>query len=82
MVEEAARDLDLDVARSFVIGDKWLDVELAKNAGARGILVRTGYGADIEGEPPHGLQPFAIVDTLAEAAEVIVADAQISHQPE
>jgi len=82
MVEEAARDLDLDVARSFVIGDKWLDVELAKNAGARGILVRTGYGADIEAEPPHGLQPFAIVDTLAEAAEVIVADAQISHQPE
>ena len=44
-VEEPARDLDLDVARSFVIGDKWLDVELAKNAGARGILVRTGYGA-------------------------------------
>jgi D-glycero-D-manno-heptose 1,7-bisphosphate phosphatase len=82
MVEEAARDLDLDVARSFVIGDKWLDVELAKNAGARGILVRTGYGADMEAEPPHGLQPFAIVDTLAEAAEVIVADAQISHQPE
>ncbi len=82
MVEEAARDLDLDVARSFVIGDKWLDVELAKNTGARGILVRTGYGADMEAEPPHGLQPFAIVDTLADAAEVIVADAEISHQPE
>ena len=39
------RDLGLDVARSFVVGDKWLDVELAANAGARGILVRTGYGA-------------------------------------
>ena len=82
MVEEAARDLDLDVARSFVIGDKWLDVELAKNAGARGILVRTGYGADIEAEPPHGVHPFAIVDTLADAADVIVADAQVSRQPE
>ena len=82
MVEEAARDLDLDVARSFVIGDKWLDVELAKNAGARGILVRTGHGADVEAEPPHGLQPFASVDTLADAADVIVADAQISRQPE
>ena len=42
MVEQAAADLGLDVARSFVIGDKWLDVELARNAGARGILVRTG----------------------------------------
>lgn len=82
MVEEAARDLDLDVARSFVIGDKWLDVELAKNAGARGILVRTGYGADIEAEPPRGLQPFAIVDTLADAADVIVAGAQILRQAE
>ncbi len=82
MVEDAARDLDLDVARSFVIGDKWLDVELAKNAGARGILVRTGYGAEIEAEPPHGLQPFAIVNTLADAADVIVADARIPRQPE
>ena len=82
MVEEAARELDLDVARSFVIGDKWLDVELASNAGARGILVRTGYGADIEAEPPHGLQPFAVVDTLADAADVIVADARIPRQPE
>ena len=73
MVEDAARDLHLDVARSFVIGDKWIDVELAQNAGARGILVRTGYGAAIEAEPPHGLQPFAIVDTLADAAQVILA---------
>jgi hypothetical protein len=44
--------------------------------------VRTGHGADIEAEPPHGLQPFAIVDTLADAADVIVADAQTSRQPE
>ena len=76
MVEDAARDLDLDVARSFVIGDKWIDVELAQNAGARGILVRTGYGAAIEAEPPHGLRPFAIVDTLADAADVILATAR------
>jgi D-glycero-D-manno-heptose 1,7-bisphosphate phosphatase len=82
MVEDAARDLDLDVARSFVIGDKWLDVELARNAGARGILVRTGYGADSEAEPPHGVQPFAIVDTLADAADVIVAGAHDLPQAE
>jgi D-glycero-D-manno-heptose 1,7-bisphosphate phosphatase len=82
MVEEAARDLDLDVARSFVVGDKWLDVELASNAGARGILVRTGYGADIEAQPRHDLQPFAVADTLAEAADVIVAGARLVRRPE
>src|SRR4029453_15414906 len=49
MGEQAASGLCLDVARSFVVGDKWLDVELAANAGARGILVRTGYGAGTAG---------------------------------
>lgn len=82
MIEEAARDLDLDVARSFVIGDKWLDVELATNAGARGILVRTGYGADNEAERPRGLQPFAIADNLTGAADVIVADVRLARRPE
>ena len=59
MIERAAADLQLDVARSFVVGDKWLDVELASNAGARGILVRTGYGADVENEAPPGVEPIA-----------------------
>jgi D-glycero-D-manno-heptose 1,7-bisphosphate phosphatase len=82
MVEDATRDLDLDVARSFVIGDKWLDVELAQNAGARGVLVRTGYGADVEAEAPQGVQPFAVVDTLAGAADVILADARLARRSE
>jgi D-glycero-D-manno-heptose 1,7-bisphosphate phosphatase len=72
MIERAAADLQLDVARSFVVGDKWLDVELARNAGARGILVRTGYGADVEHAASHDAEPAAIVDTLADAAELIV----------
>ncbi len=72
MIEAAARDLSLDVARSFVVGDKWLDVGLAVNAGARGILVRTGYGARIETDPPTGVTAFGIVDTLLDAADVIV----------
>jgi D-glycero-D-manno-heptose 1,7-bisphosphate phosphatase len=82
MVEQAARDLNLEVARSFVIGDKWVDVELARNAGARGILVRTGYGAGIEAQPPPDVQAFAIVDTLADAADVIVANARGASRPE
>lgn len=72
MIEQAARDLALDVGRSFVVGDKWLDVGLAVNAGARGILVRTGYGANTETDPPPGVAAFGIVDTLLDAADLIV----------
>lgn len=44
MLDAAVRDFDLDQARSYVIGDKLIDIELAQRAGARGILVKTGYG--------------------------------------
>ena len=47
MLEQAARELGLDLRRSFVVGDRHSDVELAHCVGARSILVRTGYG---EGE--------------------------------
>src|SRR5262245_61896553 len=72
MVEQAAADLGLDVGRSFVIGDKWLDVELAANAGAQGILVRTGYGAGTEDAPPAGVRVHGVADTLAEAVDLIL----------
>ncbi len=51
MLLEAARDLDLDLTNSWLIGDKTKDVECAQNAGARPILVQTGYGAT---EDPAG----------------------------
>ena len=44
MVEQAATEHALDVESSFVVGDRYADVELAHNAGARGVLVRSGYG--------------------------------------
>jgi D-glycero-D-manno-heptose 1,7-bisphosphate phosphatase len=72
MVEQAVRELGIAVEGSFVVGDKWLDVELATNTGARGILVRTGYGAGIEDEPPDTARPLAVVDTLLDAAQEIL----------
>lgn len=45
MVLEAARDLSLDLARSWFIGDKPSDIECGHAAGTRAILVQTGYGA-------------------------------------
>jgi D-glycero-D-manno-heptose 1,7-bisphosphate phosphatase len=79
MIEQAAADLDLDVARSFVVGDKWLDVGLANQAGARGILVRTGYGAGTADAPPPGVRAERIVATLADAADYIISTSQGEH---
>lgn len=47
LLEQAARELGLDAARSVVIGDKAADVELARRAGAAAVLVTTGYGAEV-----------------------------------
>ena len=44
MVLQAANDVGIDVTRSYVIGDKSCDIELAHNVGARAIMVMTGYG--------------------------------------
>jgi D-glycero-D-manno-heptose 1,7-bisphosphate phosphatase len=76
MVVRAARELDLDVARSFVVGDTWLDVGLATRAGARGILVRTGYGASVEAAPPKGVSAAAVVDTVLDAAHFVIGESR------
>lgn len=72
LVHRAARDLDLDPERSVVVGDKWSDVGLARAAGARGVLVRTGYGRSQEQAPPAGVRADAVVDTLMDAASWIL----------
>lgn len=72
MLEAAARDHGIDLFRSFMVGDKWLDVAVAQNAGASGILVRTGYGAASEAGLPEGVTPVVTVDTLGDAARWIL----------
>jgi D-glycero-D-manno-heptose 1,7-bisphosphate phosphatase len=72
LVDRAARDLGIDPTRSFVVGDRWLDIGLARTVGARGVLVRTGYGAIEESQPPHDLAADAIVDNLAAAASWVL----------
>ena len=48
MLEEAARNHGIDLTRSWMIGDKEIDVECGHRAGCRSILVRTGYGAELD----------------------------------
>jgi D-glycero-D-manno-heptose 1,7-bisphosphate phosphatase len=47
MLKRAAAEHTIDLHRSFVVGDRYADIELARHAGACAVLVRTGYG---EGE--------------------------------
>ena len=76
LIDRAARDLGLDPERSFVVGDKWADVQLARAVGARAILVRTGSGAAEERRPPDGVAADTVVDNLAAAASWILMNPQ------
>ena len=74
MLEQAAREHPVDLRRSFVVGDRYIDIELARNAHARGILVRTGYG---EGELAwHASEwpapPDFVAEDLAQAVDWIL----------
>lgn len=44
MILQAAKDFNIDLSKSFMIGDKMSDVKAAENAGCLGILVKTGHG--------------------------------------
>lgn len=44
MLTQAAQEFDIDLKKSFIIGDRAMDVETAHNAGATPIMVLTGYG--------------------------------------
>ena len=44
MIEKAVADLNIDLSQSWLIGDTTTDVQTAKNAGLKSILLQTGYG--------------------------------------
>lgn len=74
MIFRGARDLDIDLKRSFMIGDRYSDVVLAHNAGVRSIMVLSGYGlGEYEYQRHHwALQPDWIAQDLLEAAEIVL----------
>jgi D-glycero-D-manno-heptose 1,7-bisphosphate phosphatase len=78
LLDQAARDLAIDLQRSFVVGDKWSDVELGQRAGARSILVRSGFSPDDPGNkrPSHVPEPDRIAHDLLEAVEWILHEVE------
>jgi len=69
-----ARDeFGLDLAQSFLIGDKLSDLECGWNAGVKkSILVRTGYGAALERDSPETISRAVVVDDVNRAADWIL----------
>jgi len=67
MVRQAEQELSLDLDQSFVVGDRWCDLQLAQAVGSKGILVRTGYGASEVESPPEGVSVAAVRSNLMEA---------------
>jgi D-glycero-D-manno-heptose 1,7-bisphosphate phosphatase len=73
MLDQAAEEHGIDLAESFVIGDKASDINLATNAGAQGVLVMTGYGggtlSNIERFPCY---PAIVAEDLLAAVKEIL----------
>ena len=69
----AARDYDIDLANSWMVGDRYSDIELAANAGVKSALVLSGYG---RGEWEHQrdnwtIQPDLVAEDLLAAVNQI-----------
>jgi heptosyltransferase-2 len=85
MIHRAAADLALDLSRAYVIGDQPRDIELARQVGARAVLVLSGQttgeaARDMDMEP-SGIAPDFVAEALGDAVEWIFLDVNMSHQP-
>jgi D-glycero-D-manno-heptose 1,7-bisphosphate phosphatase len=79
MVEQAFREHpELDPARSFVVGDKATDVELAKNCGVKGVLVTTGYGQRVvAGQYQWPVEPDYQAASIVDAVDWILTQLKL-----
>ncbi len=69
MIERAVAELNIDLAQSWFIGDTTTDIQTAKNAGIKSILLRTGYGGT---DAKHASQPDFVRDNLLDAVKFIL----------
>jgi histidinol phosphatase-like enzyme len=70
MMEQAAREHHIDLKRSYMVGDMVKDIEMGRRAGAKTVLVLTGYGQ----EAREKVQPDHIARNLIEAVSWIEQD--------
>jgi D-glycero-D-manno-heptose 1,7-bisphosphate phosphatase len=75
LISRAAKDFDIDLTGSWMVGDRYSDVELARNAGVNSMFVMSGYG---RGEWEHQQaswvkRPDLVAENLLDAVKVIIA---------
>ena len=75
LIDQACMDFDIDIDHSYVIGDRSTDIEMAHNAGLKGILVKTGYGrGEMEYVLPHNsCKPVHVAEDLLHAVQWILS---------
>jgi D-glycero-D-manno-heptose 1,7-bisphosphate phosphatase len=74
---DARDEFALNLAESFMVGDKLIDLECGWNAGVKkSILVRTGYGAGVERDDAEHIKRAVIVDDLTGMADWILKPSQ------
>jgi D-glycero-D-manno-heptose 1,7-bisphosphate phosphatase len=71
MILDAAEALGLDLARSWMIGDRWRDVDCGRRAGLRTVFIDFGYDEELREKPDHVARSFsdAVGIVLAQPAE-------------
>jgi D-glycero-D-manno-heptose 1,7-bisphosphate phosphatase len=70
---DARDEFGVDLAQSYMVGDKLIDLECGWNAGVKqSILVRTGYGAELEQIETEKLKRAVVVDDMTSAADWIL----------
>ncbi len=68
MLLDAAEALGIDLPRSWMVGDRWRDIDCGKRAGVRTVFIDFGYAEKLVEAPDHTVRSFA------EAAAVILGD--------
>lgn len=69
MLLDAAETLGLDLARSWMVGDRWRDIDCGRRAGVRTVFIDFGYAEDLRAAPDF------TVKSLSAAADVILGGA-------
>ena len=72
MLLHAGKELDIDLAQSWMVGDRWRDVDCGHAAGCRTVFIDRGYAEELR-QKPH----FS-AGNLAQAADIILRESKIS----
>ena len=76
MLERAIKELQIDLSRSYLIGDKTSDIKIGNDALCHTILLKTGYSGN---DKEYDIKPDIIVSDLYDAVDYIFCNDQIEN---